>query len=270
MTEKYVLKLNQFEGPLDLLLHLIRVNEVSIFEVDLYLLTSQYLEHLRVIKFSDIKEAAGFIEMAASLIEIKSRKLLPINAKEAEDNKEEDSEEEESAEALRNRLFLYDTFRAAGDSFGTTIQANEKSYVNYEAQRLEGFFETKERPLQGEGLTLVILYEQMLAAMGDKAPEQVTVMKESIPLEEILEKLTQYIERLQVVLLEKLYDTMGSRYELVAYILASLQLVRDRQAKIIQEKMNGPLWIYHSDISDNPVDKKLLDMKIKESHDTPG
>ena len=142
--------------------------------------------------------------------------------------------------------------------------------MNYEAQRLEGFFETKERPLQGEGLTLVILYEQMLAAMGDKAPEQVTVMKESIPLEEILEKLTQYIERLQVVLLEKLYDTMGSRYELVAYILASLQLVRDRQAKIIQEKMNGPLWIYHSDISDNPVDKKLLDMKIKESHDTPG
>lgn len=264
MTEKYVLKLNQFEGPLDLLLHLIRANEVSIFEVDLYLLTAQYLEHLRMIKFSDIKEAAAFIEMAASLIEIKSRKLLPINSSEGENSEKNGEEEEESAEALRQRLFLYDTFRAVGQKFGETISNNEMSYPNHEAGRLELVYESKERPLIGEGLTLVVLYEQMLSSLGDKVPTQVTVMKESIPLEEVLKRLTLYIEKLQIVLLQKLYDNMQSRYELVAYILAGLQLVRDRQAKIVQETHYGPLWIYSSKLGDDPIDKQMLELKMKE------
>ncbi len=267
MTEKYILKLNQFEGPLDLLLHLIRVNEVSIFEVNLYILTSQYLEHLRILKFSDIKEAAAFIEMAANLIEIKSRRLLPINSSEENEEDKKDETEEESAEALRQRLFLYDTFRAVGQKFGETVSASEKSYKNYESRRLEELYDAKERPLQGEPLTLVVLYEQMLASLGDKVPTQVTVMKESIPLEEILKKLTAYIENLQVVLLQKLYETIESRYELVAYSLAGLQLVRDRQAKIIQEQHYGPLWIYSSNLGDDPVDKKLLDLKIKEHNE---
>ena len=266
MTEKYVLKLNQFEGPLDLLLHLIRANEVSIFEVDLYILTSQYLEHLRMIRFSDIKEAAAFIEMAASLIEIKSRKLLPINASDQEEGSKTDENEEESAEALRQRLFLYDTFRSVGQKFGETISANELSYKNHEAERLEEVYEAQERPLQGEGLTLVVLYEQMLASLGDKVPAQVTVMKEAIPLEEVLSRLEDYIEKLQVVLLQKLYENIQTRYELVAYILAGLQLVRDRQAKIAQETHYGPLWIYSSKLGDDPVDKKILELKMKDYH----
>ena len=94
MSEKYVLKLDRFEGPLDLLLHLIRVNELSVFEVDLHFLTFQYLEYLRLMEFSDIKEAASFIEMAASLVEIKSRRLIPT-ARNEDEQKEEKLEEGE-------------------------------------------------------------------------------------------------------------------------------------------------------------------------------
>ena len=81
MVANYFVRLRSFEGPLDLLLHLIKVNELNIFDIDLTALTTQYLEYLRLIEFRDIKDAAAFLEMASSLIEIKSFQLLPIEEK---------------------------------------------------------------------------------------------------------------------------------------------------------------------------------------------
>lgn len=257
MSEKYVLKLDRFEGPLDLLLHLIRVNELSIFEIDLLLITAQYLEYLRIIKFSDIKEAAAFIEMAASLIEIKSRRLIPTN-KDSDKQNEELLGEDDTEEALKNRLMLYDQFRAAGEHFSRLTTLNDASYACSEPKRLSSFYEDQEKPLEGDHLTLLILYEQMLASLGDKIPSRVSLVKEAIPLDEILKKMNQYIDRLQVLLFEKLYHEIDSRYELVAYILAVLQLVRDRQAKIIQENLLGPLWVCSHDLDRDMIDEKIL------------
>ena len=257
MSEKYVLKLERFEGPLDLLLHLIRVNELSVFEVDLRFLTLQYLEYLRVMEFSDIKEAAAFIEMAASLVEIKSRRLIPTTQSEDETN-EEKLVEEETEESIRQRLLTYEQFRSAGEHFSHCMSSNEKVYSCHEPQRLEAFYDKQDKPLEGDSLTLVVLYEQMLASMGDKVPERVSLKKESIPLEDILERIIKQIDQLQLVLFEKLYQEIDSRYELVAYILAALQLVRDRRAKIIQEEFLGPLWICNYDLDKDLLEKNNL------------
>lgn len=257
MSEKYVLKLDRFEGPLDLLLHLIRVNELSIFDVDLRFLTLQYLEYLRLIEFSDIKEAAAFIEMAASLVEIKSRRLIP-NVQDEDKREEEKIDEEETEESLRQRLFLYDQFKRAGDHFSHFLTTNSQTYASFEPERLSEFYEHQDKPLEGEPLTLVVLYEQMLASMGDKIPERVSLKKEAIPLEDILKKINGIIDKLQLVLFEKLYQEIDSRYELVAYILAALQLVRDRQAKIIQEKFLGPLWLCRYDVDKDVLEQNQL------------
>jgi len=77
MTTQYYLKLEQFEGPLDLLLHLIRVNEIDIFNIDIFKLTQQYLAYLRILRYDDLADADGFIEVAATLIGIKTKLLLP-------------------------------------------------------------------------------------------------------------------------------------------------------------------------------------------------
>ena len=255
MSEKYVLKLDRFEGPLDLLLHLIRVNELSVFDVDLRFLTLQYLEYLRIMEFSDIKEAAAFIEMAASLVEIKSRRLIPTSKD--EDNLEEESvTEEETEESLRKRLLLYDQFRSAGEHFSQFMTTNAKSYPSSEGERLSEFYEHQDKPLEGDSLTLVVLYEQMLAGLGDKIPEKISLKKESIPLEDILKKIGGIIDKLQMVMFDKLYQDIDSRYELVAYILAALQLVRDREAKIFQEKLLGPMWLCSYHVDDDILDKK--------------
>lgn len=266
MSEKYVLKLDRFEGPLDLLLHLIRVNELSVFEVDLHFLTLQYLEYLRLMEFSDIKEAASFIEMAASLVEIKSRRLIPTASNE-DDQKEEKLDEEETEESLRQRLFLYDQFKSMGEHFAQFMITNAKTYPSHESKRLTDFYDTLDRPLEGDPLTLVILYEQMLAVLGDHIPKRVSLKKESIPIEEILSKVGEIIDRLQLVLFEKLYEKIDSRYELVAYILAALQLVRDRQAKIIQERLLGPMWLCTYNIDKSILDKNQLVLAEREFSD---
>lgn len=266
MSEKYVLKLDRFEGPLDLLLHLIRVNELSVFEVDLHFLTLQYLEYLRVMEFSDIKEAASFIEMAASLVEIKSRRLIPTVSNEDE-QKEEKLEEEETEESIRQRLLLYDQFKSVGAHFAQFMTSNAKTYPGHESKRLSDFYDNQDKPLQGDSLTLVVLYEQMLAALGDHIPKRVSLKKESIPIEEILSRVGEIIDELQLVLFEKLYEKIDSRYELVAYILAALQLVRDRQAKIIQEKLLGPMWLCSYDIDKSILDQNQLVLAERESFD---
>ena len=256
-----------FQFPaLDLLLHLIRVNELSVFEVDLHFLTLQYLEYLRLMEFSDIKEAASFIEMAASLVEIKSRRLIPTACNEDE-QKEEKLEEEETEESLRQRLFLYDQFKSMGEHFAQFMITNAKTYPSQESKRLTEFYDTLDRPLQGDSLTLVILYEQMLAVLGDHIPKRVSLKKESIPIEEVLSKVGEIIDRLQLVLFEKLYEKIDSRYELVAYILAALQLVRDRQAKIIQERLLGPMWLCSYNIDKSILDHNQLVLAEREFSD---
>ena len=111
MAEKYFLKLDHFEGPLDLLLYLVKSHELDIFDIDLFVLTSQYLDFLRVVEFKNLQEASTFIEMAASLIEIKSRLLLPLNE---QSKTEEELSEEENPENIRQRLITYDLFKKIG------------------------------------------------------------------------------------------------------------------------------------------------------------
>ena len=73
MSSEYFVKLDRFEGPLDLLLHLIRVHEIDIFAIDILKLATEYLNYLRLVRYSDLAEAGEFIAMGAQLIEIKSR-----------------------------------------------------------------------------------------------------------------------------------------------------------------------------------------------------
>src|SRR3989338_1297361 len=112
MTTSHFVRLDQFEGPLDLLLHLVKVHELNIFDIDLHVLIVQYLEYLRMVQFRDLQDAAAFMEMAASLCGIKSRNLLPGAEQAALGGIEEDGLD--SKENLQQRLFDYQTFSQAG------------------------------------------------------------------------------------------------------------------------------------------------------------
>ena len=247
MAGKYFVRLEHFEGPLDLLLHLIRVHELNIFNIDLLVLTTQYLNHLRLMRFRDLKDAATFLEMAATLIEIKSRSLLP-GQEESSGGQDDSDEPEDPALALQKRLIEYEHFkRAAAHLAGSPATASLCCPSGIQ-EGLAKKYESTEAPLKGDPATLLILYEQMLTTLADRRPVTIKAVKDSITVEELIERLRESVEKSFFLLFQSLYPKITTRYEFVAWILAILQLVRDRELKIHQETMMGPVWIYGNNI----------------------
>ncbi len=250
MSSNYFLKINQFEGPLDLLLHLIKVNEIDVFNIDIYLLTNQYLEYLRLIEFDDLADAGEFLEMAATLIEIKSRMLLPTEKK----DEEELFDDDDPRKPLQDRLVEYETFGKVAEYFERLPQVGVDIQTNNEWKRLEGEYEHVESPLKGDSTSLVILWEQMLRDFSERKPPAIHQAKmHLVSVEEKIEELTEHLKTAKFSLFQGFYDRFKSRYELVAYILAVLEMTRWRKLKVYQQEILGPIWIYPID-----TDEKTL------------
>ena len=245
MSSGYFVKLDHFEGPLDLLLHLISEHQLDIFDIDLYVLTFQYLEYLRLMEFDDLSDAAAFMGLASQLIEMKSKSLLPS---EKHKGISDEQVEDDPSRSLEFRLQQYDTFRKAASFFNEIPQVGVDIKTNEEWNRLLPQYQGIQAPLRGDPTTLVILYEQMLAGLSERKPPRVTAMTHKVSVEKIIERMRNMIEKAGFLLFQGLYDKMPSRYNLVASVLAMLQLVRDGELNIYQENLLGPIWMYKKDM----------------------
>jgi segregation and condensation protein A len=261
VTAGYFVKLEQFEGPLDLLLHLIREHQLDIFDIDLYVLTLQYIEYLRVIKFRDLADAAEFMGMAAHLLEIKSEHLLPKDEKKL---RSDGVEEEDPQKSLEYRLQQYDMFRKAGEHFANVAEASSKLITNSEWTRLAPLYEHIESPLKGDASHLVVLYEQMLADLADRRPARVTAKTHRVTVEQVIAEMKAMINEVRFSLLQGLYPKMPSRYSFVAHLLAMLQLVRDGELNIHQETMMGPIWMYRRDLTLEEIPSNLEQVHLSQ------
>jgi segregation and condensation protein A len=243
MSNRYFVKTQNFEGPLDLLLHLIKVHEIDIFKIDIFLLTESYLNYLRMIEFNDLGQAGEFLEMAATLIEIKARLLLPGEITKSAD----DLDDDDPVKSLQQRLIQYETFRAVADHLQQMPQIGIEIQTNHEWERLSPEYEHIEAPLTGDSTSLVILYEQMLRALGERKTERVTAKLHQLSVEEIILLLEKEILTARFALFQGYYNRFQTRYEFVAYILAMLELVKVKKLKVYQQEMFGPLWIFSPD-----------------------
>jgi segregation and condensation protein A len=244
MSSEYFVKLDHFEGPLDLLLHLIRVHEIDIFDIDIFKLSTEYLNYLRLLKFGDLADAGAFIEMAATLIEIKSRMLLPQDERKVTN---EDGEEEDPVQALQQRLIQYEAIRKAAAALALRPQVGVQIQTGWEWRRLEEVFKDVEAPLKGDSAMLVVLYEQMLQSLGDRKVMRVEAKRHLVSLEETIARMASEVDVLRFALFQGFYNRFESRYELVVNILAVLELARQFKMKFYQQDLMGPLWIYQPD-----------------------
>ena len=225
----YYLKLDRFEGPLDLLLHLIKVHEIDVFNVDIFLLSTQYIKYLRTIEYRDLGDAGDFLEMAATLIEIKSRSLLPVESVEAT----EDDPEEDPKLRLEERLIEYETFRNVAEHFRGMPQLGVDIQLSSEWQRLSPLYEDVEAPLKGDAASIVILFEQILREFADRKPTvKVEAVTHRVGVEETIQKLENLLETVKFALFQGFYKKFSSRYDLVVHFLALLEMVRWGRAKV--------------------------------------
>ena len=218
---------------MDLLLHLIKKNEVSITDIPIATITEQYLSTLELIQSLNLDVAGEFLVMAATLIHIKSRMLLPPG-------EEEDEEEEggDPREELTRRLLEYQRFKEAAEEL-------EKR----EILRRDVFVRPSEVPdemesVEFEGLSLFDLISALRHVLERFPEERVhEVTLERISVREKMSSLLDDLHRRGKVIFQSLFEAAVSRLEVVVTFLAMLELVKIRAIRVAQEEREGPIVI---------------------------
>ena len=223
------IKLGQFAGPLDLLLYLIKQEQADIFDIPIAQITEKYLEYIRLMKRLDIAVAADFLVMAATLIEIKSRMLLPRDPTVADEEEFEDPRQE-----LVDRLLEYEKFKSAAGML------YERSTIE-QAVFPRGPIESDDNNAETDAsvFDLLTVFQKIVARHVDEI--KMEIHREEISLADMIKHLrTRILEMGEVNLLE-FFEEMHSRRELVTAFIAVLEIVRTEGVKLLQSKTFGDI-----------------------------
>ncbi len=231
--DSYSVKLEVFEGPLDLLLHLIKRNQVDIYDIPIATITDQYLEYLSVMRSLNLDVAGEFLLMAATLLQIKSKMLLPPGAE------EEEEEGGDPRAELVNRLLEYQKFKEAAARLNERDILERDIFVHgHQAEDTEG-----------EGLIEVGVFE-LIEALRDvlnrSAPEGAyDITLDRITIEERIAQILETVKsRGSGLLFSSLFSGTSSKEDIIITFLALLELIKMRMIKIYQRAPFGPIEIF--------------------------
>ncbi len=235
--ESIPLRLERFEGPLDLLLHLIKKNEVSIYEIPIALITEQYLAYLSLMQELNLDVASEFLVTAATLIHIKSRQLLPR----PETAEEVDGEELDPRDALVQRLLEHQRFKAAAELLHERETLRNAQWTRPDA-RIEAIAgEEVEPELDVDLFGLLAAFRRVLERT--KAQPVVPLPPEQISIEQRIEQLLERLERIDACGFEELFDDAATRGQVIVTFLAILEMIRLKILRAFQQG-GGAIRIY--------------------------
>lgn len=232
-------KLEVFEGPLDLLLFLIKKNEIDIYDIPMAVITQQYLEYLEMMKNLNLDVAGEFLLMAATLLHIKSRMLLPIPE---EEQVEGEREVEDPRAELVRRLLEYQRFKEAALELSKGPLLDREVFIRHFFG--EKSFEGGEEAAGGE-VSLFDLLEAMKRVLQSLPPEEFQEI--SAEHLNIKDKILQIMERLweaESVAFTELFTSSIPRREVILTFLALLELLRLRMIKVYQAESFGAIRIF--------------------------
>ena len=221
-----------FEGPLDLLLHLIQENELEISDIPIAKITRQYLETLELMRELDLEVAGEFLVMAATLMRIKARMLLPppISAEE---------EEEDPREGLVRQLLEYRRFKEASRELERMEGDRRLRFDRGAPAQLEDPEASELLPV-----SLFRLLDALKNVLTRQAPAPVhTIVAEPIRLEEAIALLSTNLRERPRMLFEELLEPFVSRIEKITAFLGLLEMLKSGEVQVAQEELFGPIWV---------------------------
>ncbi len=249
IQEEYKVKLEVFEGPLDLLLYLIKKDEVDIYDIPIELITRQYMEYLGLMRMLDLDIAGEFLVMAATLMMIKSRMLLP-----PEDRPELEIEEEDPRWELIRQLIEYKKFKDAAAS----LQEMESRTGDMFLRSAEDPVVAKEQP--GVGLEDVTIFD--LIASFNEALKRIQVneigeiMAERFTVADGIESILQRIRTETQIVFTSLFRPLITRHEIICTFLALLEMIRLRQVVARQAAVFGDIMIMRAEGEQKKEDRQ--------------
>lgn len=237
----YKVKLEIFEGPLDLLLYLIKKDEIGIYDVSIERITKQYLDYINTFKMLNVELASEFIVMAANLMYIKSRELLP----QTQQPPEEDADEEDPRWELIRQLVEYKKFKDAAQFLGhQEIKGDEFFATNPEPLDLSS---TEEVVGQVGIFDLIRAFQRVL-----KRFENTTDIREIVSDRyTVADKIDHLLEAIPVggrVRFETLFSDAASRVEVIVTFLAVLELMKLNHLMVEQELMLGEILVIRPEV----------------------
>ncbi|OTA41328.1 MAG: hypothetical protein A6D92_07685 [Symbiobacterium thermophilum] len=247
-SEPYVVHLANFEGPLDLLLHLIRREEMNIYDIPIARITEQYLAAIQDLADLDLDRASEFLVMAATLLRIKSQMLLPKPPRPPADGEAAEEPEEDPRAALVQQLVTYSRFKEAAEF----LREREREMLRVYTRGL--FLEQPAGPPALEGIDLADLVRAFQEVLREEWNWR-EVPRAEIPLREKIREIRFRVARSPGgIRFRDLFTRGCSRLEVVVTFLALLELMRRREVKVVQRELFGEILVLRAEPPDHEAE----------------
>jgi segregation and condensation protein A len=243
----YQVKLEAFTGPMDLLLHLIRKHKINIYDIPVALIAQQYLEYLSIMKTLNLSLAGEFLVMAATLLHIKSRMLLP---KEEKPDSPEDDEGVDPRRELVRQLVEYERYKDAAVNLIGRQQVWQESFARELVPRQEESQTVREDQVEededwiGEDLHLFDLLSALQEVLDRTAAQNfVELTRENWTVQDRIQCILDRLEVESSISFDRLFDQHLSRPLIITTFLALLELVRMNLVRLFQGEWFGPIHV---------------------------
>jgi segregation and condensation protein A len=234
------IRLEAFEGPLDLLLHLIRINEIDIFDIPIVAVTRQYMDYLDLMKEIDIDVGSEFMLMAATLIHIKTKMMLP----------QREDEEDPRAE-LVERLLEHQHYKAAA---GVLAQREDEELRAWRspAKLMKPYIEVEEELVEADIFQLISAFQRVMKAIGrDRGLE---IEHQHYSVKDKMREIETRLRMHQRLFFSRLMEEADNKRELIAIFLAMLELIRRRAVSAFQSGNFTEIILVLSDTSQSVIE----------------
>lgn len=229
MAEIYNIKIPVFEGPFDLLLHLIRENKIDIYDIPIALITGRYLQYIEMMKELNLEIAGDFLVMAATLIQIKSRMLLPPDEEVSSEGQEDPRLE------LVNRLLEYQTFKEVASD----LRKREEEWMNVFHKEPA----SDDTELCLFDLNLFDLLGAFKKILDTASPELISITKETLTVKDKMSVIMEMLEGQEAIRFEEMFKEGVTKIQLIVTFVALLELIRLGLTKAYQEREFGDIWV---------------------------
>ena len=226
----YSIKINEFEGPLDLLLHLIKESNINIQDIEINVITKQYLDYINKMEELNINVAASYLVMAAELMEIKSKSLLPI------EEEETDNEDEEivSRESLINKLIEYQKYKDMVSTF-KDMEANRQNIYVKAPEKISNYVD--ELIVNNNDTSvddLVNAFKQFLERLDREKPITTKITSKEYSVKERKRNIRNILKEKKKVLFTELFEEKNTGFIVVTF-LSILEMTKEKEITIKQD-----------------------------------
>lgn len=239
MNTPYNVKLEHFEGPLDLLLYLVKKNEIDIQNIPVVTITNQYLEYMEMITSLNLDIAGDFILMAATLIHLKSKALLP------DGGDEEGEEEQVSLNDLKRQLLEYQQYKEVAQKL------KEQNILDKNVFKRSIVYETGADGTEDAEISGDVSLFDLLSALKkvlEKCTDAASVMQVSVGSISVKDMMSELLRKLedakQGMAFESLFEQMTTKGEIITMFLAMLELISMQAIKVFQNENFSTIYIY--------------------------